>query len=332
MSQSLSTVCRGRRRRRHGRAISASCVERGDHRQLCAGREWVRPAGRSARSGDRHIRDRDDRVSRAHRAESATAVAGGYLPAACPNPDHGGAAAARPGRGLRVRLSRGARESFRPGRSHDQAARSPRLEQRCPRRCRTRSSTSRAGPETVRWRPRRVWSRRAWNAERDLVVLEQRGTLKSEPLLACPELDTYLDGAVGSPPTSSDVAAQESEALQACRDRIAADGLDLAAYNTTENAADVADLRVALGIEESNVYGVSYGTVRRPRAAAQPARRHPGRRARLRRAAAGQPDRRQLAQRRHLLSRRCSTRATRNLHARATFPASSGSSTTSSPS
>src|SRR5439155_25033413 len=32
------------------------------------------------------------------------------------------------------------------------------------------------------------------------------------------------------------------------------------AYNSTENAADIADLRVALGIGEWNVYGISYGT------------------------------------------------------------------------
>jgi pimeloyl-ACP methyl ester carboxylesterase len=36
--------------------------------------------------------------------------------------------------------------------------------------------------------------------------------------------------------------------------------VDLAPYNTRENAADIADLRVALGIKEWNVYGVSYGT------------------------------------------------------------------------
>ena len=41
---------------------------------------------------------------------------------------------------------------------------------------------------------------------------------------------------------------------------MAATGVDLAAYNTTENAADIADLRVALGIDSWNVYGVSYGS------------------------------------------------------------------------
>ena len=49
-------------------------------------------------------------------------------------------------------------------------------------------------------------------------------------------------------------------AAQACNRRLVATGIDLGAYNTTENAADFADLRVALGIPEWNVFGDSYGT------------------------------------------------------------------------
>jgi pimeloyl-ACP methyl ester carboxylesterase len=37
-------------------------------------------------------------------------------------------------------------------------------------------------------------------------------------------------------------------------------GIDLSAYNTTENAADFADLRNVLKIEKWNVYGYSYGS------------------------------------------------------------------------
>jgi pimeloyl-ACP methyl ester carboxylesterase len=37
-------------------------------------------------------------------------------------------------------------------------------------------------------------------------------------------------------------------------------GREVGAHSTTENAADVADLRVALGIREWNVFGDSYGT------------------------------------------------------------------------
>ena len=49
-------------------------------------------------------------------------------------------------------------------------------------------------------------------------------------------------------------------AAQACNRRLVATGIDLGAYNTTENAADFADLRVALRIPKWNVFGDSYGT------------------------------------------------------------------------
>jgi pimeloyl-ACP methyl ester carboxylesterase len=44
-----------------------------------------------------------------------------------------------------------------------------------------------------------------------------------------------------------------------CRDRLVAAGVDLAAYNTAEDADDIADLRRALGYERWLVYGISYG-------------------------------------------------------------------------
>lgn len=99
-----------------------------------------------------------------------------------------------------------------------------------------------------------------WNAERDVIFISQRGTLKAEPFLSCPEIDEFTKRSthlVMAEPATSEASAA---ATRACRDRLAGDGWDLAAYNTTENAADVADLRVALGIDEWNVYGVSYGT------------------------------------------------------------------------
>src|SRR5919112_6091912 len=99
-----------------------------------------------------------------------------------------------------------------------------------------------------------------WNADRDVIFIDQRGTLKAQPLLACPEIDAFLQAGVSLAPTSEEFATQSAAATQACHDRLVAAGWDLSAYNTTENAADVADLRVGLGIPEWNLYGVSYGT------------------------------------------------------------------------
>jgi pimeloyl-ACP methyl ester carboxylesterase len=99
-----------------------------------------------------------------------------------------------------------------------------------------------------------------WNADRDVIFIDQRGTLKAQPLLACPEIDAFLQSAVSLAPTSAEFTSRSTAATQACHDRLVAAGWDLSAYNTTENAADVADLRLALGIPEWNLYGVSYGT------------------------------------------------------------------------
>ena len=49
-------------------------------------------------------------------------------------------------------------------------------------------------------------------------------------------------------------------ATEACHRELAATGADLSAYNSTESAADFADLRKVLGIEAWNVYGTSYGS------------------------------------------------------------------------
>lgn len=101
---------------------------------------------------------------------------------------------------------------------------------------------------------------KGWNADRDVIFFDQRGTWKSEPLLACPEVDAFLAEWIGLDTADPATAERSGQAIRACRDRVIAEGWDPADYNTTENAADLADLRVALGIEEWDLYGVSYGT------------------------------------------------------------------------
>jgi pimeloyl-ACP methyl ester carboxylesterase len=97
------------------------------------------------------------------------------------------------------------------------------------------------------------------NRDRDLIIMDQRGTLASEPALLCPEVDRFNIGRWGSSMTRS-TERLHLDATRACRTRLARQGIDLGAYNTTENAADFAALRTALGIRQWNVYGTSYGT------------------------------------------------------------------------
>jgi pimeloyl-ACP methyl ester carboxylesterase len=73
---------------------------------------------------------------------------------------------------------------------------------------------------------------------RDLIVVDQRGTGRSEPSLDCPVRD-----------------------LAACRARLVRSGIDLGAYTTAENAADIDAVRQALGYERIDLLGGSYGTL-----------------------------------------------------------------------
>ncbi|MGO4458080.1 alpha/beta fold hydrolase [Streptomyces sp. M-16] len=98
------------------------------------------------------------------------------------------------------------------------------------------------------------------NRDRELIVMAQRGNLYDQPDLACPELDRFYATSVGLPSYAPQTQRLMLDAVKQCRHRLTSDGTDLSAYNSTENAADFADLRTALGIKQWNVYGHSYGS------------------------------------------------------------------------
>ncbi len=80
-----------------------------------------------------------------------------------------------------------------------------------------------------------------WQADRDLILLDQREVGHSRPALDCA---TIYDLASGL----------------ACRNRLTARGIDLSAFTTEEDAADVAELGPALGYRQVNLFGYSYGS------------------------------------------------------------------------
>ncbi len=73
---------------------------------------------------------------------------------------------------------------------------------------------------------------------RELILLDQRGTGYSQPSLRC----------------------LNNETVQACHSRLVQSGINLNAFTTLENAADVHDLIQVLGYRQVNLYGISYGT------------------------------------------------------------------------
>lgn len=84
---------------------------------------------------------------------------------------------------------------------------------------------------------------------RDIVLVDQRGTGQSNPL-DCPNLeDLPLD-------TTDEVAL---ELLEACRQRLT-EKADLTQYITDIAMHDLDDVRAALGYDQINLFGASYGT------------------------------------------------------------------------
>lgn len=95
---------------------------------------------------------------------------------------------------------------------------------------------------------------------RDVILMDQRGTGLSRPSLACPDyslanFEAYVGGY-----SLEDGAQHAADAIIACYNDYAAQGVDMNAYTSAENAADFEDLRRALNIEQWNLYGISYGT------------------------------------------------------------------------
>lgn len=89
------------------------------------------------------------------------------------------------------------------------------------------------------------------NEERDLLLLDQRGTGKSAPL-RCPLVD-----AADTAPNLRDIFPPA--AIKRCIKALSATA-DLTQYSLRHFARDLETVRVALGYESLNLYGFSYGT------------------------------------------------------------------------
>lgn len=95
---------------------------------------------------------------------------------------------------------------------------------------------------------------------RDVIVLDQRGVGYSQPSLNCPELEEPFYAYYAQDLSMVEQDERFLQSLQSCRDRLVQEGVDLNAYTSAANAADVDDLRRALGYSDWNLYGSSYGT------------------------------------------------------------------------
>ncbi len=83
---------------------------------------------------------------------------------------------------------------------------------------------------------------------RDIILIDQRGTGYSTPRLVCESLK------------DNDYSSDAGVVTEDCLRTLKNNDVDVAAFNTTENAADVADLFSALKLKQWNLFGISYGT------------------------------------------------------------------------
>jgi pimeloyl-ACP methyl ester carboxylesterase len=96
----------------------------------------------------------------------------------------------------------------------------------------------------------------ALRREGDVILLDQRGAGLSDAPPAC---STQWSFPMDQPSTETTFNASLEAAAAVCAAEWRARGVDLSAYNTAENAADVADLARALG-GRVRLVGISYGT------------------------------------------------------------------------
>jgi pimeloyl-ACP methyl ester carboxylesterase len=95
---------------------------------------------------------------------------------------------------------------------------------------------------------------------RDFILFDQRGTLYSLPRLDCPERNALTPTLLAGTLSDDESFRAIVDAFRRCRERLVSQGRDLSAYTSAASAADINDLRLALGYEQLNLYGDSYGT------------------------------------------------------------------------
>ena len=96
---------------------------------------------------------------------------------------------------------------------------------------------------------------------RDLIFIDQRGSSLSSPSLVCDEVSAATLNIYTQVLPLDEENRLLNQAIIDCQARFTLEGTDWSFYNSLENAADIEDLRIALGYQKINLYGVSYGSL-----------------------------------------------------------------------
>ena len=99
---------------------------------------------------------------------------------------------------------------------------------------------------------------RAFAGDRDIIVLDQRGTGLSNPPLYCREILFRIDEILQS--SYQDHAELVLDILRQCHQRLSQSGIQFDTFHSENNARDVVNVLLSLGYDRWNLVGVSYGS------------------------------------------------------------------------
>jgi pimeloyl-ACP methyl ester carboxylesterase len=91
----------------------------------------------------------------------------------------------------------------------------------------------------------------------DVIAFDQRGTGQAADSLRCENKEDVPLDRPGSPDL---YRSRVQKFARSCVELMRKRGIDLSGYTTVESAADLEDLRKALGAEKLTLWGISYGT------------------------------------------------------------------------
>lgn len=94
----------------------------------------------------------------------------------------------------------------------------------------------------------------------DLIFFDQRGTGRSTPTI-CPAFDQSLSDLTARGVSGRAKSAAQLVAARQCRSELRALSIDPSSYSSSEIAADIEDLRGALGVERWNIFATSFGSL-----------------------------------------------------------------------
>ncbi|AXT20074.1 alpha/beta fold hydrolase [Flavobacteriaceae bacterium AU392] len=104
----------------------------------------------------------------------------------------------------------------------------------------------------------RFWENNNLRNDRDIVLMDQRGTGLSNSI--CSDFGSKMFAVLAKNLSPEGEYHEMRKLLKKCKSIAIDKEIDLSAYNSKENAADFEDLRKHLGYEKWNVYGGSYGS------------------------------------------------------------------------